>query len=162
MVQSKAATVDDYLSELPDDRREAIKKVRALVKKNLPKGYKERMSYGMITWDVPLETFPDTYNGQPLCYIGLANQKNYMSLYLVNVYGDPKREKELRDGFDKAGKKLDMGKGCVRFKKLDDLPLDVIGKVVAATPPEAIIAQHDKVHGEKKKSAAKKAAAKKK
>jgi uncharacterized protein YdhG (YjbR/CyaY superfamily) len=151
MVQSKAATVDDYLGELPEDRREAMKKVRAVVKKNLPKGYKERIAHGMITWDVPLETFPDTYNGQPLCYIGLANQKNHMSLYLVGVYGDAKQEQQLRDAFEKAGKKLDMGKSCVRFRKLDDLPLDAIGNIVAATPPDEMIARHEKAHGDRRK-----------
>lgn len=160
MVQSKAATVDDYLDELPEDRRDAMAKMRKLVKKNLPKGYKERMSYGMITWDIPLSIYPETYNGQPVCYLGLASQKNYMSLYLVNVYGDPKREKFLRDAFAKAGKKLDMGKGCLRFRKLDDLPLDAIATLVAATPPEELIEIHERVHGGKR--SAKKKSAKKK
>lgn len=159
MVQSKASTVDDYLDELPEDRREAIKKVRAVVKKNLPKGYRESMGYGMISYTIPLDTFPDTYNGQPLCYIGLANQKNHMALYLLGPYGDAKQEKYLQDEFKKAGKKLDMGKSCLRFKKLEDLPLDVIGKIIAATPPEEMIARHEKVHGDKKK---KKTTAKKK
>ena len=156
MVMSKAETVDEYLDELPEDRRKAIAKVRAVVKKNLPKGYKEHIGWGMISYVIPLDRFPDTYNGQPICYVGLASQKNYMSLYLVGVYGNAEREKQLRDGFANAGKKLDMGKSCVRFRKAEDLPLDVIGKLIAGTPPEEMIARHEAAHGAKKKSAAKK------
>ena len=154
-------TVDDYLRDLPDERRETMSKIRALVKKNLPRGYREHLGYGMITYDIPLEKFPETYNGQPLCYIGLASQKNHMALYLMGAYGNPEAEKFLADEFRKAGKKLDMGKSCLRFKKLDDLPLDAIAKVVAGTRPEDLIAKHEAVHGEKKKKA-KKTAAKKK
>jgi uncharacterized protein YdhG (YjbR/CyaY superfamily) len=145
-------TIDDYLRDLPDDRREAMKKIRALVKKNLPKGYREHLGYGMIAYDIPLETFPDTYNGQPLCYIGLASQKNHMALYLLSAYGNPEQEKFLADEFKKAGKKLDMGKSCLRFKKLDDLPLDAIAKVVASTPPADLIAKHEAVHAPKRKA----------
>ena len=139
MVMSKATTVDAYLDELPEEKRAAISKVRAVVKKHLPKGYKESMSHGMITYAIPLERYPDTYNGQPLCYIGLASQKNYNSLYLMGVYGDPEKEKLLADGFAKAGKKMDMGKSCLRFKEVEDLPLDAIGKIVASIPPEEMI-----------------------
>ena len=139
MVMSKAKTVAAYLDELPEDRRSAISKVRAVVRKHLPKGYKEDMSFGMIVWGIPLDRYPDTYNGQPLCYIGLASQKNYNSLYLMGVYGDPKKEKLLADAFAKAGKKMDMGKSCLRFKKVEDLPLDAIGKIVASMPPEELI-----------------------
>jgi hypothetical protein len=155
-MKGDATTVEDYLRELPDDRREAMTKVRALVKKNLPKGYKESLGYGMIAYTIPLERFPDTYNGQPLCYIGLASQKNLMALYLMSAYGNPAEEKFLKEEFKKAGKKLDMGKSCLRFRKLEDLPLDVIAKVVAGTPPEEIIARHEAVHGEKKKRSSRK------
>lgn len=158
MVQSKAKTVAEYLDELPEDRRAAIAKVRSVVKKNLPKGYKERMGYGMITYEIPLDQYPDTYNGQPLCYIGLASQKNHMALYLTNVYADPEQEKFLSDAFKKAGKKMDMGKSCLRFKELEDLPLDAIGKIVASTPPEKMIARVKTAHEgrSKKKAPAKK------
>lgn len=159
MAENKKESVADYLKSLPEDRRAAMSKVRALVRKNLPKGYREHLGYGMITYDIPLDRFPDTYNGQPLCYIGLASQKNHMALYLLGPYGDPKQAKYLQDGFKKAGKKLDMGKSCLRFKSLDDLPLDVIANVVASTPPEDMIAMHEKAHGAKK---AKKTASKKK
>ena len=157
MVQSSAKTVDEYIDELPEERREAIAKLRKLVKKNLPKGYRENVGYGMIAWTIPLDKFPDTYNGQPLCYIGLASQKNHMALYLMGPYGDAEKQKYLEDGFKKAGKKLDMGKSCLRFKKLEDLPLDVIATVVASTPPEELIAAHEAAHaGRRKKPASKK------
>jgi hypothetical protein len=139
MVMSKATTVADYLAELPADRRKTIAAVRAIVRKNLPKGYKESIGYGMICYVVPLSTCPDTYNGQPLCYAALAAQKNYCALYLMNVYGDSAAAQAFRDAFKKAGKKLDMGKSCVRFKTPDDLPLDAIGKTIASTPVKAFV-----------------------
>ena len=139
MVMSKATTVAGYLAELPADRRKTISAVRAVVRKNLPKGYTESIGYGMICYTVPLSTYPQTYNCQPLCYAALAAQKNYCALYLMNVYGDAPTAKAFREGFKKAGKKLDMGKSCVRFKTADDLPLDVIGRTIAATPMKAFI-----------------------
>jgi len=144
MVMSKAATVADYLAELPADRRRTISAVRAVIRKSLPKGYKESVGYGMICYAVPLSTYADTYNGQPLCYAALASQKNYCALYLMNVYGDTQTAKAFRDGFKKAGKKLDMGKSCVRFKTADDLPLDVIGRTIALTPMKAFIEKYEK------------------
>ncbi len=144
MVQSKAKTVEAYLAELPPDRREAISAVRKVILENLPKGYEEAMNWGMICYQVPLARCPDTYNGQPLGIAALASQKRYMSIYLMNVYGDKKTEAWFRAGFKKAGKKLDMGKSCVRFKKLDDLPLELIGQAVARAPVEALIAAYEK------------------
>ena len=133
-MQSDAKTVEEYLSELDDDRRRAISTVRGVVLDNLPDGYEETMQYGMITYVVPLSVLADTYNGQPLMYVALASQKRHMSLYLTNVYGDQSTEEWFRARYLEAGKKLDMGKSCVRFKKLDDLPLDLVGEVVARTP----------------------------
>ena len=144
MVMSKAKTVTEYLAELPADRRKSIAAVRAVVRKNLPKGYKESIGYGMICYTVPLSTYPETYNGQPLCYAALAAQKNKCSLYLMNVYGDGPTAKAFKEGFKKAGKKLDMGKSCVRFKTADDLPLDVIGQTIAATSMKDFIAQYER------------------
>jgi hypothetical protein len=126
-----------------------IAKVREVVNANLPKGYSEDISLGMITWQVPLAKFPSTYNGQPLCYAGLAAQKNHNALYLMGPYGDPRQIDLLEKEFKKHGKKLDMGKSCLRFKDLDDLPLDVIGKVIKSTPPSALIAMHDAAHAKK-------------
>jgi hypothetical protein len=143
MVQSKAKTVKEYLDELPEDRRRAISKVRGIVRKNLPKGYRETMNYGMITYEVPLQRFPETYNKQPLCYAGLAAQKNFNTIYLMGAYSDPKQRKRLDDAFRKSGKKMDMGKSCLHFRSADDLPLDAIGEIIAGTPPEKMIEAYE-------------------
>lgn len=113
--------------------------VRDLVNANLPDGYEEGLQYGMIGWYVPLERFPDTYNGRPLGLVGLASQKRYMSLYLNSVYGDRPTEAWFRDRWAATGKRLDMGKSCVRFKRIEDLALDVIGETIARAdlPPLA-------------------------
>ena len=139
MVSSKAATVADYLSELPADRRAEIERVRDLVNEALPAGYREGIGYGMIGWVVPLESYPDTYNGQPLAYAGLAAQKNYNSLYLTCAYASKERTERLRAAFAAAGKKLDMGKSCIRFKKADDLALEYIAEEIASTTPEEFV-----------------------
>ena len=142
MVSSKAATVEEYLAELPDDRREAIATVRRLILEHLPEGYVEGMNWGMIVYEIPLERYPDTYNKQPLGVVALASQKNYMSLYLWGPDTWAKHG-DFRRRWAETGKKLDMGKSCVRFRKLDDLPLDVIGRTIAATPPEELIRQYE-------------------
>lgn len=136
-------TVQTYLEELPEDRRMVVEAVREMVRHNLPEGYRESLNWGMINWEVPLERYPETYNGQPLSYLALAAQKNHYALYLNCVYQDPELEARLREGFKKAGKKLDLGKSCLRFKKLDDLPMNVIAEVVASTPPEAFIERYE-------------------
>ncbi len=138
-MQSKAKTVDEYIAQLPQNRRGAIQKVRTTILKNLPKGYQEGMQFGMIGYYIPLSRYPETYNGQALGVAGLANQKNYMAVYLMAVYGNSKIEKWFTDEYARSGKKLDMGKCCVRFKTLDDLPLDLIGKVVSKVTPEEYI-----------------------
>ena len=141
MPRSRAGTVAEYLKELPEDRRKVVAALRKLILKNLPKGYEESVNWGMISYEVPLSRFPDTYNGQPLSYAALAAQKNYFALYLMNAYwqGD-----FLRSEFKKAGKKLDMGKSCIRFRSLDDLPLPAIGKVIASTPVDQYVALFEK------------------
>jgi uncharacterized protein YdhG (YjbR/CyaY superfamily) len=149
MATSKAATVDEYLAELPPERREVVSKVRDLVRRNLPKGYEETMNWGMISYEIPLARYPNTYNRQPLSYVGLAAQKNYYALYLTSAYQDSEQGKQLAEAFKKAGKKLDMGKSCLRFKTLDDLPLEAIGRIVASTPPEKWIAQYEAVRGKR-------------
>jgi hypothetical protein len=149
MVISKAATVQEYLDELPEERRAVVATVRDLIVRNLPEGYREMMGHGMIGYGIPLEDYPNTYNGEPLGYAGLAAQKNYYALYLLGVYSDSRQEAWLREEFRKAGKKLDMGKCCVRFKKLDDLPLEAIGQVIASTPP----AEHIEVYEEARRQA---------
>jgi uncharacterized protein YdhG (YjbR/CyaY superfamily) len=130
-MESGASTVDQYLSELPADRREAIQAVREVILKNLPEGYEEVMNWGMITYQVPLETYPDTYNGKPLMYAALASQKNYMTLYLIGIYMDDQARREFETAYRATGKRYDVGKSCVRFRKLEDLPLPLIGESIA-------------------------------
>ena len=143
-MQSSATTVNAYIASLPEDRRTAVKKLRALLKRRVPKGYRESIEYGHIAYSIPLERFPDTYNGQPLCYAALASQKHHLALYLMCAYASGPLRKKLEDGFRKAGKKLDMGKSCIRFRSLDDLPLEVIGDVVAAVPPDKYLGIYEK------------------
>jgi hypothetical protein len=150
MAQSKAGTVKEYLDGLPADRRKEIAKVRSVVRKNLPKGYREAMGFGMIGYAIPLERYPDTYNKQPLGYAALAAQKNFNTLYLLGVYADPKQRKRLEEAFEKSGKKMDMGKSCLHFRKADDLPLEAIGKLIASTPPEKMIAMYEKARPKKR------------
>jgi hypothetical protein len=148
-MQSKAKTVEAYLKSLPAERREAIAAVRKVILKNLPRGFREMMQFGMIGYAIPLERFPNTYNGQPLGIAGLASQKNYMSLYLMNVYSDKATLDRFLVEYRASGKRLDMGKSCVRFRKLEDLPLDVIGKAIARNSVEDVIAAHERWHGKK-------------
>jgi hypothetical protein len=145
VVQSKAATVEEYLAELPEDRRATVSAVRDVILANLPDGYVEGMRWGMITYSVPLEVSGKTYNGQPLGYVSLASQKNYVSLYLMGVYGE--REQEFRAEFEATGRKLDMGKSCVRFKRPDDLPLDLIGREVARQSVDDFVAKVREAQG---------------
>jgi hypothetical protein len=144
MVQSTAKTVESYLDELSEERRAVVKKVREVIRKNLPKGYEECIGHGMIAYVVPLSRYPDTYNGEALAYAGLAAQKNNYSLYLMGCYMDPPTDAALKAAFRKAGKKLDMGKSCLRFKSLDDLPLDAIATVIASTPVDKLLKLHEK------------------
>lgn len=139
MASSKANSVSEYLEGLPPERRAVVSAVRDVVLKHLPKGYREAMDFGMITYSIPLDVHPKTYNGRPLVYAGLAAQKNHYALYLMGAYADPKVGKSLASEFRKRGKKLDMGKSCLRFRTLDDLPLDVVGNVIASTPVDTMI-----------------------
>ena len=139
MVRSAAATVEEYVQELAPDRREDIQAVKELVLDNLPPGYVETMNWGMITYEIPLDRYPDTYNGQPLMYAALASQKRYMSLYLMCVYSHQESRIWFEERFKASGKKLDMGKSCVRFRRVEDLPLDLIAETVAGTSVEDYI-----------------------
>jgi Domain of unknown function (DU1801) len=131
--------VDQYLAELPEERRAVMTALRKLIRKNIPKGYVETMNWGMICYEIPLEQYPDTYNGQPLAYVALAAQKNKYSLYMTGTYGSTEKDEELRAAFKAAGKKLDMGKSCIRFSSLDDLELNAVAKAIASTPPKQYI-----------------------
>jgi hypothetical protein len=145
-------TPEDYIASLPPGRREAITQVRAVINANLPQGYQEGMLYGIISWYVPLESFSDTYNKQPLTLAGLASRKNNMTLYLNNVYGNPTTERWFKNRWAETGKKLNMGKSCVYFRKIEDLPLDVVAEVIAREPLDQFVTYYEKVRGSSRKS----------
>ncbi len=152
-MQSKAATVEEYLQQLPLERREALEAVRGVILKNLDQDYEEQMQYGMIGYAVPHRVFPQGYHcdpQQPLPFAGLASQKNYMSLYLMCLY----ESGELHDWFlaewKKTGKKLDLGKCCLRFKRLEDLPLALIGKLIKKVPAKKFVKYYQEALAERK------------
>jgi len=147
-MQSKAKTVAEYLASLPADRREAITKVRDVMLRNMDRGYREHMSYGMIGYSVPHELYPAGYHcdpKQPLPFAGLASQKNHMSIYLMGIYSDGKDHMSnwFREAWRDTGKKLDMGKCCIRFKKLDDLALDLIGEAIRRLPVKKFVEYYE-------------------
>lgn len=146
-MRSDATTVEDYLASLPDDRRTALEAVRQTILEHLPEGLVETMAWGMISYVVPLEVFPDTYNGEPLVHTALANQKQHMSVYLNAIYGDERVRREFEEAYRATGKHYDVGKSCVRFRRLDDLPLDVVGEAVGSTSVKELIAQHERAMG---------------
>ena len=150
-MQSDATTVAGYLAALEPDRREAIETVRSEILANLPEGYEEAMNWGMITYQVPLDRYPDTYNGQPLMYAGLASQKNHMAVYLIAVYADEETREEFVAAYKATGKRMDMGKSCVRFKKLDDLPLELIGKTIAEVSVDVFVTETEAARQEHRK-----------
>ena len=160
MVTNTAKTADEYIESLPDDRREAVREVRDTVRANLPEGFEEGMSYGMIAWYVPLERFPNTYNGEPLGLAALASQKNYISLYLLSVYGDPSTEAWFKDRYAETGKLLNMGKSCLRFRRLEDVPLDVIGETIARVDLDSYLAGYESTMGSYRRTRADRSAAK--
>jgi hypothetical protein len=144
-MQSKATTVQQYLSELNDDRLEAIEAVRDVILENLPDGFEEAMNWGMITYQVPLSRYPDTYNKQPLMMAALASQKNHMAVYLTGVYADGASRAKFTSAYQATGKRMDMGQSCVRFRKLDDLPLELIGEAIAEYSVEEFIELNERV-----------------
>ena len=146
-MHSDAATVEAYLAELPEDRRAAIAAVREVILRHLPAGFEEVMQYGMISYVVPLERYPKTYNNQALTVTSLASQKNHMAIYLMGVYGDDGTDGAdgwFRRRWAETGKRLDMGKSCLRFKRLDDLALDVVGEAIARTSVDDLIAAYER------------------
>lgn len=138
-MRSDATSVEEYLDSLPTDRREAISTVREGILRALPDGYAEEMRWGMISYEVPLAIQPDTYNGKPLMYAALASQKRHMAVYLSGVYADPEARERFEAAYRATGKRLDMGKSCVRFRRLDDLPLEVIEDAIARYPVDDFV-----------------------
>ena len=143
-MRSEARTVEEYLAELPEERRKTLAKVRAVIRRNLPRGIVERMNWGMISYEIPLKTYPDTYNGQPLMYAALASQKNHMAVYLSGICSDSRQRKWFESAYRKSGKKMDMGKSCVRFKKLEDLPLELVGEAISRQSLEQFVSMYEK------------------
>lgn len=148
-MQSDAKTVEEYLASLPEDRRAALQAVRETILGNLPDGYDEVMNWGMITYEVPLETCPDTYNGKPLMYAALGSQKNHMAVYLTGIYMDDGAREEFEAGYRDTGKRMDMGNSCVRFRKLEDLPLPLIGEAIGQIPADEFVERVKAVHSVK-------------
>ena len=124
-------TVNQWLASVPAERKGDIDAVRAVVNKHLPQGCEETVDWGMLAWVVPLATLPDTHNGRPLLFAALGAHRKLMTLYLSCVYGDARLRRDFEIAYKGSGKKLNMGGSCVHFKKLDDLPLDVVGKTIA-------------------------------
>ncbi|SMP46060.1 protein of unknown function (DU1801) [Sphaerochaeta associata] len=140
---TNATTVLDYLATLTDEQRSIIVPVRSVILSHLPSGFVETINWGMLSYEVPLEIYPNTYNKKPLSYVGLAVQKQYYSLYLMPAYMDQNVYQTLMDAFEKAGKKLSMGKSCIRFKKVEDLPLDLIGSIIASHSVKSFITAYE-------------------
>jgi uncharacterized protein YdhG (YjbR/CyaY superfamily) len=143
----KPRTVAEYLNSLPPDRKKALSALRKEIRRKLPRGYEEALSWGMISYEVPLSTYPDTYNGRPLVLVAIASQKSHFAVYLMCAYMDERIRRMLQEGFKERGLKLDMGKSCLRFKKMDEAPLQLIGKVVAAMPVRKFIAAYEAGRG---------------
>ncbi len=135
MARSDASTPDAYLQELEPERGAELARVRDAINAAMPDGYVERMAWGMISWEVPIEVSGPTYNKQPLVYAALAAQKNYNALYLNCIYISEDRSRRLAEAFAEAQLKLDMGKSCIRFRKADELALDAIAREIASTKP---------------------------
>jgi len=148
-VQSDANTVEEYLASLSEDRRAALEAVRGKILENLPDGYDEVMNWGMIAYEVPLETCPDTYNGKPLMYAALGSQKDHMAVYLTGIYMDEGAREEFEARYRDTGKRMDMGKSCVRFRKLEDLPLPLIGEAIGQIPADEFVERVKAVHSVK-------------
>ena len=137
MVSSAAVTVEQYLAELEEPRRGEIAELLDLIRHNLPKGFDEAMAWGMIVFQVPMKVSGPTYNGQPLEVVALASQKNHISFYLSSIYASEELTAEFHERWERSGKKLDMGKSCVRFKSLDKADLESLSWAVSLLTPEA-------------------------
>ena len=148
-MQSKAPTPDAYMAEIPEERQKAFNKLRSVIKKNLPKGFAETMGYGMMGWVVPHSKYPAGYHcnpKDPLPFIGIASQKNFIAIYHMGVYANPALLKWFTTAHAKASpKKLDMGKSCIRYKKPDDIPFELIGELASKITPDEWIAIYEKV-----------------
>jgi uncharacterized protein YdhG (YjbR/CyaY superfamily) len=159
-MQSKAATPDAYIAELPEDRQKAMKKLRKVINNNLPKGFRENMGYGMMGWDVPHSLYPPGYHcdpSAPLPFMGIASQKNFIAVYHMGIYNDPDLLAWFQKEFPKHSKrKLDMGKSCIRFKNPEEIPFDLIGELSSKMTPAEWISSYENVRKPEKKAKSKK------
>jgi hypothetical protein len=152
MTTTSFKTVSQYLESLPEERRTALQQIRTVILDHLPKGYQEGFQFGILSYYVPISLYPNGYLNDKktgLPYLSLASQKNYMSLYLMCVYGDKKLAEWFETEYKKTGKKLDMGKSCLRFKKVEDLPLELIGEVISKVSVDDFIAQYETSRGKR-------------
>ena len=133
MVNSTSTSVDEYLAEIEPDRRADAEQLREMILQNLPEGYVETMRWGMITYEVPLDRYPETYDGQPLMFLALAAQKRHLALYLTNVAFMSGGEERCKARYLETGKKLDMGRSCLRFKSANDLAIDLVAETIRST-----------------------------
>ncbi len=141
-----STTPQQYLDRVPADRRDLVAAVRQAILDHLPDGFEETIEFGMLSYVVPLDRFSDTYNRRPLPVASLANQKRYVSLYLMGIYADEGERNWFVEAWRATGRKLNMGKSCVRFSRVDDVPLDVIGEAVARVSVDDIVAAHQRAH----------------
>lgn len=152
-MQSKATTVEEYISELPEERKKAMSDLRKVIKKNLPKGFKEEMSYGMIGYVVPHSRYPAGYHCNPqlpLPFLNIASQKNFIAVYHMGIYANPTLLKWFTEAHAKASaKKLDMGKSCMRYKKAEDIPFELLGELVSKITPDEWISLYEKAFRKK-------------
>lgn len=147
MVNSRATSAAQYLSEIPNDQRDQLQKVRLVVKRNLGKGFDEAMNWWMISYQIPLSTYPTTYNKKPLMFAALAAQKHNISLYLMCIYQSSELLDQIIEGYRDMGKKPNMGKSCIRFKSVEDIPLEIIGKVIKEVSLRKFIGQYELAQG---------------
>ncbi len=148
-MRSEATTAEEYLSSLPEERKAPMNQLYTVIRKNLPKGFSEGMGYGMLGWDVPHSLYPPGYHcdpSQPLPFLGIASQKNFIAVYHMGIYSDPELLKWFVDEFPKHSKrKLDMGKSCIRFKNMNDIPYDLIGELASKMTPQDWIRRYEEV-----------------
>ena len=152
MVSSSATSVEGYLAKLTPERATDVARLRQMCLDYLPPGLEEVMNWGMITYQVPFSTVPDTYNKQPLMFAAIASQKNYISLYLMSIYGFDAARQKFEDSWLATGKKLDVGKSCIRLKSLESAPLDVVRQALTEVSLEEFIARYRDVRGSQRKA----------
>ena len=160
MKERPALSVNQWLASVPAERKDAINAVRRVINEHLPRGYEETVDWDLLAWVVPRATLANTHNGHPLLLAALGAHRKLMTVYLMSVFGDPKLRKEFQSAYKKTGKKLNMGGCCVHFKKLDDLPLDVVGNIISRVAVDQYVERYENSRTKKnpKKKATKKKA----